>query len=799
MRLKSAAIRGDAYAHLTWMPGASDTLSLGWDLIFTDRAGGEMVRMVVDASTGATLSKQSLTQYLVTRAQPMPRANRAVAVALSPRERVDERPYRSRGEGFVASAMRAAVSNPGASVTLNVYTRESPTPFLPAWPTSQTGQPPLASRQLLTLNSINPAASPNGWIDSNLDTRGNNVDAHTDVNSDDIPDLPRPQAAGTNPAVFDFPIDFNQVPGAYKSASVVQLFYWCNFMHDKLYALGFTEAAGNFQNDNFGRGGLGGDALQADAQDGGGTENANFNTPPDGQSPRMQLYLFPNAPPAGRDPSFDATVVLHEYTHGLSNRLVGGGVGISALQPSGMGEGWSDFYALSMVSNPADDVNGTYPVGAYVMFGDVVDNYYRGLRRYPYAREPDPAVTSASINPLTFAAIQTNYEVHKQGEVWCSALWEARANLIDKYAGTATDANQLMLQLVTDGMKLSPANPTFLQARDAILQADTVDNAGANLNELWRGFAKRGMGFSAQAGSSDSIAGVVEAFDLPGSPSVSIIANQSGVFTFTLSAAQTTDITVNFTVSGTAVAGADYTSIGTSINIPANQASATLMVTPLPASAQKPNTTVVVSLATGANYAVGAPSSDTVTLQGNSTPVNHPPVFTSQAAAEPQPARVGDILTFNAAANDADGDALTYTWDFGDGTNGQGASAMKIYSAQGNYSVTVTVSDGKATASQSFSVEIDPALQKLFADKVLKKFNFHAVNKDSLWGRRRIAAGHRLQSNRLPDHCYDRRIHPYFLSECQWKRRRQGLHIQLNGPPRERGVYQSHRKIFVEA
>jgi len=71
-------------------------------------------------------------------------------------------------------------------------------------------------------------------------------------------------------------------------------------------------------------------------------------------------------------------------------------------------------------------------------------------------------------------------------------LWEVRANLINKFGWTT--GNQLVLQIVTDGMKLSPANPTFLQARDAIIQADFVANAGANRNEIWAGFAKRGMG-----------------------------------------------------------------------------------------------------------------------------------------------------------------------------------------------------------------------------------------------------------------------------------------------------------------
>ena len=65
-----------------------------------------------------------------------------------------------------------------------------------------------------------------------------------------------------------------------------------NWIHDKTYALGFTESAGNFQTNNFGKGGLGNDAVQADAQDGSGTNNANFNTPPDGSAGRMQMFLW---------------------------------------------------------------------------------------------------------------------------------------------------------------------------------------------------------------------------------------------------------------------------------------------------------------------------------------------------------------------------------------------------------------------------------------------------------------------------------------------------------------------------
>src|SRR5437899_9845725 len=116
---------------------------------------------------------------------------------------------------------------------------------------------------------------------------------------------PSPPPQGSPNRVFDFNLDLNNDPSQYTGASVVNLFYWCNWMHDKLYELGFTEAAGNFQSNNFSRGGLGNDAVQADAQDGSGINNANFSTPPDGSPGRMQMFLW-NGPSPARDGDLDA-------------------------------------------------------------------------------------------------------------------------------------------------------------------------------------------------------------------------------------------------------------------------------------------------------------------------------------------------------------------------------------------------------------------------------------------------------------------------------------------------------------
>ncbi len=466
-----------ATAELRWLPMNDSTLRLCWEVVTAVKSRGEMFRVLIDAQTGEAVVRQGLTNY------------------------------------FTDASYR-------------VYTSDSPSPLSPGLATPLSTQPPILARTLVTTPALNATASPNGWIDDGVnETRGNNVDAHLDLNADNVADLPRPQGAPNR--VFDFPLDLAQAPSANRDAAVTQLFYLCNWMHDKLYALGFTEASGNFQNNNFGRGGTGNDAVQADAQDGSGTNNANFSTPADGSPGRMQMYVF-TGPTPDRDGDFDAEIVLHEYTHGLSNRLVGGGVGISALQSQGMGEGWSDFYGLALLSEAGDNVNGNYAAGGYATYqlsATFTQNYYYGIRRYPYS-------TDLTKNPLTFKDIDPAQfsahagipaspvvggggaaEVHNQGEVWCATLWEARANLINKF-GFAT-GNQLILQLVTDGMKLAPANPTFLQARDAIIQADAVLNGGANRGELWTAFAKRGMGSGATSPASSTTTGVVESYAIP--------------------------------------------------------------------------------------------------------------------------------------------------------------------------------------------------------------------------------------------------------------------------------------------
>ncbi len=314
---------------------------------------------------------------------------------------------------------------------------------------------------------------------------------------------------------------------------VTNLFFWSNRYHDRLYELGFTEAARNFQQDNFGRGGLGNDFVRAEAQDFSGTNNANFGTPPDGQLPRMQMFIF-TGPNPDRDGDLDQEIVLHELTHGTSNRLHANATGLGSNVSGGMGEGWSDYYARALLSTADEDVNGLYASGAYATFQLSLigtNNYYYGIRRFPYAVKTTVGPNGKPHNPLTFAdtdpaqinttdgAFPENplnfsgngaLEVHNLGEIWCMTLLEMRARLITRLGWAV--GNQRALQLVTDGMKLDPVNPNMLQGRNSILLADCAGFSGQDELDIWAGFAARGMGFSARYNSATS---VTEAFDIP--------------------------------------------------------------------------------------------------------------------------------------------------------------------------------------------------------------------------------------------------------------------------------------------
>src|SRR5262245_29796657 len=175
--------------------------------------------------------------------------------------------------------------------------------------TASPGANPTTDTRVLVSFDGDATASPQGWVDSTRRTRGNNAIAATDLDGSNVVGPNEIQPTANASGDFDFPFSPLQDAANFRSAAVTNAFYLVNDWHDRTYALGFTEAAGNFQTNNFGRGGAGNDEVQVDVQDGSGTNNANFGTPPDGSRPRMQMFLFTITGGPQEDGDFDPGVV----------------------------------------------------------------------------------------------------------------------------------------------------------------------------------------------------------------------------------------------------------------------------------------------------------------------------------------------------------------------------------------------------------------------------------------------------------------------------------------------------------
>lgn len=519
--------------------------------------------------------------------------------------------------------------------------------------------------------------SPFGWHDTNgvagaefNYTKGNNVEAVNDQNSDGLdwiyngaPYTFTGHAHATSGLIFDFPLDFNNSMYNSADASTTNLFYMNNMMHDVWYQYGFTEAAGNFQVNNYGNGGIGGDEVMAFGQTGellGEMNNARFGTPSEGNNPFMIMFMWtsnqgddhlfsvntagehqgnysavlagfgaglPNPPitadlvviqdnnsgggtdandgcenitngaalngkivmirrgncdfdvkvkkaqdngakavvmvnnvagapiqMGGDDPTviipsvmirntdgepimaallggtnlngsvpkeghndgykdgtLDNGIVAHEYGHGISTRLTGGPANSGCLNNmEQMGEGWSDYFALVMTIEPGDQGTDGRGIGTYAVSQPTTGV---GIRPTRYS-------TNMSVNPSTYNSIRSVSVPHGVGYVWATMLWEMTWELIDQYGFdpdlyNGTGGNNLAMQLVIDGLKLQPCNPGFVTGRDAILEADQINNDGANQCRIWRAFAKRGLGYGADQGSSNNVMDGTVSFDMP--------------------------------------------------------------------------------------------------------------------------------------------------------------------------------------------------------------------------------------------------------------------------------------------
>jgi subtilisin-like proprotein convertase family protein/Zn-dependent metalloprotease len=361
---------------------------------------------------------------------------------------------------------------------------------------SPGARPTTDTRDVVSFDG-NPAASPQGWVGTARRTVGNNAVAATDLNGNNTVGTNEIQPTADANDRFDFPFDPRQDATLFRSAAVAAAFFSTNDFHDRTYVYGFTESARNFQTNNFGLGGAQNDPVNVDVQDGSGTNNANFATPTDGSRPRMQMFLFnidnsTISNGTGReDGDFDPGIIYHEYSHGLSNRLVGGGSGVclNGIQSGGMGEGWGDFMGGSFLSDPV--------VGAYV-----TGNAVRGIRNAPL-----------DDSPFTYANIKDGSmtEVHDAGEIWAATLWDVRDG-VDGVGGLGATTTE---RLVVQGMKNTPCSPTMLQARDGIITADQQINGGANRCALFAAFANRQMGVGASSISHNSTSSIVLSTAVP--------------------------------------------------------------------------------------------------------------------------------------------------------------------------------------------------------------------------------------------------------------------------------------------
>ena len=223
------------------------------------------------------------------------------------------------------------------------------------------------------------------------------------------------------------------------------------------------------------------------------------------------------------DSSMDHSIVIHEYGHGVSNRLTGDGY--SCLQSSNskeqMGEGWSDFLALMLTLKPTDNASVGRGIGTYAAGQNANGT---GIRQAKYTPNMNiNGYTYGDTNGMEYT--NSNGQIvpdsHSIGFVWATMLWDLHWDYAEKYGfdsdivGNPESGSGKVLQMVVNGMKLQPCSPTFIDGRDAILAADEAANNSEDKCLIWNAFAKRGLGVNASAGSKTNINDQVEDFTVP--------------------------------------------------------------------------------------------------------------------------------------------------------------------------------------------------------------------------------------------------------------------------------------------
>lgn len=255
--------REEIKTELVWLKGEQKEVFLCWIVEIHELENENIWLVFIDAHTGAFIRKDNLVLHCDFG--------------------TPDNAIRQNQKLSTPASAPLAMMPPTPDSSYNVFAMPVESPI--------HGARSIVTRPWLAAGVGDPATTlrwHNNGTTNYTSTRGNNVHAYDDINSDNAPGV----SPDTFNLRFDYPFTPSITPTDNLKSCITNLFYWNNIIHDVAYQYGFDEVSGNFQNSNLGRGGLGNDYVKAEAQDGGGTNNANFNTPVDGSSGRMQMYVW---------------------------------------------------------------------------------------------------------------------------------------------------------------------------------------------------------------------------------------------------------------------------------------------------------------------------------------------------------------------------------------------------------------------------------------------------------------------------------------------------------------------------
>ncbi len=337
------------------------------------------------------------------------------------------------------------------------------------------------------------------WI-TRRNTRGNNAGAFRRNRKSTFQGVPE------NGAMIFAPAD----PEG-EDQCLLNAFYFCNYLHDFFSLLGFGEAEGNFQQENFTGAPGDRDPLEIRIYDRPVAGTARMRGRRDGRPGELQI-----GPRDDRHGALDADLVFHEYVHGVTTRLAGGRLSFEPLrhpESRALGEGYSDYFALTIQSHQLGEEKTVF----CAWLGRDDD---KGMRRQAYD-------DSFSLHYGDLVRPE-NQEPHHGGEIWCMALMRMN-RAIGRALEDPERGHEIGWQLVVDSLKLLPVGPDqpgFLDARDAVTRAladlgatgrlDPADLA-AVARAMGEAFAATGMG-PAAAGRGAHFQDIVPDFTVPDVP-----------------------------------------------------------------------------------------------------------------------------------------------------------------------------------------------------------------------------------------------------------------------------------------